>query len=91
MSRKILVIDDEDAIRKSFVLALEDTPYGVETAESGKKGIALFGDTPFDLVFLDLKMPELNGVETLTELRRMNSSVPIYIITAFYEEYFEQL
>jgi CheY-like chemotaxis protein len=91
MNKNILVIDDEEAIRKSFVLAFEDTSFEVTTAESGIQGIELVKTTSFDLIFLDLKMPELNGVETLKELRGMNKSVPIYIITAFYEEYFDEL
>ena len=41
----------------------------------------------YDLVFLDLKMPGLNGVETLRELRQMDQDLPIYIVTAFHEEF----
>ncbi len=88
---RILVIDDEEAIRKSFVLALEETEYQVDTAESGEKGIEMEKGGKYDLIFLDLKMPGLNGVETLQELRKIDKGVPIYIITAFYEEFFEEL
>ena len=91
MSIHILVIDDEEVIRKSFILALDGTGYNVETAESGEKGIEKARETNFDLIFLDLKMPGLNGVETLRELRKMDQDVPIYIITAFYDEYFNEL
>ncbi len=91
MSKRILVIDDEIGIRKSFVLAFEDTPYEVQTAESGEKGITMAKKSKFDLVFLDLKMPGMNGVETLRELRKMDRDVPIYIITAFHQEFLNQL
>ena len=91
MGKRILVIDDEEAIRKAFVLALEDTAYQVDTAESGEKGIEMEKEANYDLIFLDLKMPGMNGVETLRELRKMDKDVPIYIITAFYEEFFEEL
>jgi len=91
MGKRILVIDDEEAIRKAFVLALEDTAYQVDTAESGEKGIEMAKEANYDLIFLDLKMPGMNGVETLRELRKMDKDVPIYIITAFYEEFFEEL
>ena len=91
MGKRILVIDDEEAIRKAFVLALEDTAYQVDTAESGGKGIEMEKEANYDLIFLDLKMPGMNGVETLGELRKMDKDVPIYIITAFYEEYFVEL
>ena len=91
MSINILVIDDEEVIRKSFILALEDTGYNVETAESGEKGIERARETKFDLIFLDLRMPGLDGVETLRELWKMGQTVPIYITTAFYDDFIDQL
>ena len=91
MNPSILVIDDDAAVRKSFQLALEDTGYGLETAASGDQGIAMAGARAYDLIFLDLKMPGLNGVETLREIRRMTPEVPVYIITAFHTEFVEEL
>ena len=91
MSKRILVIDDDEAIRKSFMLALEDTVYQVDTAESGEKGIEMEQKSKYDLVFLDLKMPGLNGVETLRGLRKIDKDVPVYIVTAFFKEFFEGL
>lgn len=91
MSKSILVIDDEEVVRKSFTLALEDTEYQVDTVESGEKGIEKEQKNKYDLIFLDLKMPGLNGVETLRELRKIDKNVPIYIITAFHKEFFDQL
>jgi len=90
-AKRILVIDDEEAVRKSFELALEESGYQVDTAASGEDGIALWEKAPYDLVFLDLKMPGMNGVETLRKLRAMDTAVPIYIVTAFFGEFFEQL
>lgn len=91
MSKRILVIDDEEVIRKSFSLALEDTGYSVETAESGMKGLEAIQKGGFDLVFLDLKMPELDGIATLRKIREVNARVPIYIVTAFHKEFFSGL
>jgi len=91
MSKRILVIDDEEAIRKSFILALEDTAYQVDTAESGEKGIEMAQKNNYDLFFLDLKMPGLNGVETLRGLREIDRDVPVYIVTAFFKEYLDEL
>ncbi|MBA7694429.1 Transcriptional regulatory protein ZraR [subsurface metagenome] len=91
MSISILVIDDEEVIRKSFILALDGTGYNVETAESGEKGIEKAQETNFDLIFLDLRMPGLDGVETLRELWKIGQTVPIYITTAFYEDFVDQL
>ena len=89
--KRILVIDDEAAIRKSFVLALEDTEYSIDTAESGEKGIEKERENNYDLIFLDLNMPGLNGVETLRVLRTIDDKVPVYIVTAFYHDFLNQL
>jgi len=91
MNKRILVIDDDESIRKSFTLALEDTAYQVDTAESGEKGIEMEQQEKYNLIFLDLKMPGLNGVETLRELRKIDKDVPVYIVTAFHKEFFEGL
>lgn len=91
MSISILVIDDEEVIRKSFLLALEDTDYNVATAESGEKSIEKARETEFDLIFLDLRMPGLDGVETLRELWKLGQTVPIYITTAYYDDFLDQL
>ena len=91
MSKKIIVIDDESAIRKSFELALEESGYGVDTASSGKKGLEMLQNQAYDLVFLDLKMPGMTGVQTLRELRKRDGNTPVYIVTAFYGEFFEEL
>lgn len=91
MNKQILVIDDDEAIRKSFKLALDGVGYRVDAAESGKIGIREAQKTAYDLIFLDLKMPGLNGVETLRELRKVHITVPVYIVTAFHKEFFKDL
>ncbi len=91
MSINILVIDDEEVVRKSFILALEGTGYNVETAESGEKGIEKARENNFDLIFLDLKMPGLDGVETLRKIWKRGQTVPIYITTAYYDDFVDQL
>ena len=91
MSNRILVIDDDDCVRNAFTLALLGSGYEVDTAESGEKGIEKAGNERYDLIYLDLKMPGLNGVETLRELRKRDRDIPIYIVTAFYGEFFEEL
>jgi DNA-binding response OmpR family regulator len=91
MTKHILVIDDEPSIRKSFLTALEDTGYLVETAESGEVGIEKIERKKYDLIFLDLNMPGLDGVETLRELREIDKDVPIYILTAFHAAFTDRL
>jgi len=91
MGRRILVIDDDEAVRRSFVLALEDTEYQVDTAETGNEGIEMQAGAYYSLIFLDLRMPGLNGVETLRELRKRDKKIPVYIVTAFHKEFFAEL
>ncbi len=91
MSKRILVIDDDEAIRKSFLLSLEDTEYQIDTAESGEKGIEMEKDAGYDLVYLDMKMPGLNGAQTLRKLREVDPNVIVYIVTAFHKEFMSEL
>ncbi len=91
MNKNILVIDDEEDIRKSFVLALKGTGYQVDTAETGEEGIKKERSIKYDLIFLDLKMPGMDGIEALQEIRKVNREIQIYIITAFYKEYSDEL
>lgn len=93
MTRKcILVIDDQESIRRSFALALEDLGgCQIHTVESGEKGLEKLKSGKYDLIFLDLKMPGMNGVETLREIRKIDNDVPIYIVTAFHEVFLKQL
>lgn len=91
MSKRILVIDDKEDIRESFELSLEDSEYAVDTAESGQRGLEMIANRNYDLIFLDLKMPGMNGVDTLREIRKTDNKTPVYIITAFHSEFFDQL
>ncbi len=91
MSKRILVIDDDAAVRKSFALTLDDAGWQVDTVESGEAGVDKASNTEYDLIFLDLKMPGINGVETLIRLRDGGHKMLIYIITAFHEEFMDQL
>ena len=88
---RILVIDDEESVRDAFVNALEDMPYVVETASSGQEAVEKAQDGSLSLVFLDLKMPEMDGVEVLRKIRAVDDAVPVYIVTAFYAEFLDRL
>jgi DNA-binding response OmpR family regulator len=75
----------------SFTLAFEGTGFEVDTAESGEKGLQMKKDAEYDLIFLDLKMPGMNGIQTLRQIRETDKDVPIYIVTAFHKEFFDEL
>lgn len=86
-AKSILVIDDDLAVREAFELALEDEGYAIRLAEDGSKGLQLARQQRPDLVFLDLRMPGIDGVETLRRLLAYDPSIPVYIVTAFAHEY----
>jgi CheY-like chemotaxis protein len=89
--KRILIIDDEKAVRNSFKLTFEGTIYDIDTSENGKEALVKIDANHYDLVFIDLKMPEMNGVEVLSEIRKKNIVVPVYIITAFHNEFLNEL
>ena len=89
--KSVLIIDDEEMVCKAFLLALEDTGYQVDTANSGEEGLKLYYQKKHDLIFLDLKMPGISGVEVLKNIRESGSSVPIYVVTAFHKEFLSEL
>ncbi len=91
MNERILVIDDEDAVRKSFALALGAAGFKVDTAESGEEGLRMKGEAAYDLIFLDLNMPSMDGVKTLRKIRESDQDVPVYIFTAFDKDLLAEL
>ena len=65
----VLIIDDEAAIRESLETLLELEGYAVESASSGEEGVARLSDRSFDLVLLDLALPDRNGIDLLAEIQ----------------------
>ncbi|MCS7181151.1 MAG: response regulator, partial [bacterium] len=78
----ILIIDDELGPRESLRFIFKDK-YNVITAESGSKGIEIVKSRKVDIIILDLKMPDKNGIETLEEIRKYDENVPIIILTGY--------
>jgi len=82
MSR-ILLIEDEEAIRRVLkkILLEEDDSNDIHEAADGKQAIEVFGDGAWDLVFCDIKMPHMDGVEVLERMMAINSEVPVIMIS----------
>ncbi len=80
---KILLIEDEEAIRRVLkkILLEEDASHEVHEAADGKQGIATFGSGEWDLVFCDIKMPHMDGVEVLEQMMAINAEVPVIMIS----------
>lgn len=86
---QILVVEDEELIREMLVLALEEEGYEVVTATDGRTALTLFqgaepipGEFPFDLIILDLMLPQVNGLDLCRLLRYQGNPVPILILSA---------
>ncbi|GAG71241.1 unnamed protein product [marine sediment metagenome] len=79
----ILVIDDEEMIRLLFKETLEELGHRVIAAETGSEGLELVKQRDFDLVFLDLKMPGMDGAELFHQLKTIKPKIPVTIITGY--------
>ena len=79
----ILVIDDEPDIRESLEMLLSSEGYRVELAANGTQGLKRVEAATFDLILLDLMMPDKSGMEVLEEIRGRDRETPIFLITAY--------
>jgi len=83
---KVLVAEDDMNIRMGLVDTLESEGYGVSQAKDGKIAMQLFDKDCFDLVLLDVMMPEKSGYDVCRDIRAINEDVPIIMLTAKGEE-----
>ena len=81
MRKKLLVVDDESAIRESISLLLEEKGYKVQTANNGREGIRVFESFQPDLVLTDISMPDMEGIEFMRILRKRREGLPIIVMS----------
>ena len=79
----ILVIDDEAEIREGLELLLKTEGYHVSMADTAQSGLLRLGEKPYDLLLLDVSLPDRNGIELLKDIRRQDPHLPIVLITAY--------
>lgn len=89
--KTVLVVDDERRVRNQFVLALADLPCKVLSAGSGEEGLDVAKGRGVDLVFLDLEMPGLDGIQTLEQLQKQPGQADVYLLSAFTSECLSKL
>jgi DNA-binding NtrC family response regulator len=80
---KILVVDDEKLIRKSLKVALEDEGFGVYVAETGAEGLSIAKKVNIDLVLLDIRLPDINGIDVLKMLKDINADLIVVMMTGY--------
>lgn len=83
--KKILIVEDEEMIRLGVIAFLTARGYEVKGASDGKEGLMLFKENQFDVVLLDIMLPQMSGIQLLKEIRK-NSDVPILMLTALSDE-----
>jgi len=80
---KILVVDDDAHILKLYKVELEEEGYEVTTAGTGKEAMEIFEKDGFDLVTLDILMPDIDGISLLRKMKEMKPRMPIIMSTAY--------
>jgi len=83
MKKKVLVIDDEKIVLESVRKILENENYDVHTTVHGKVGIQMAVHEPFDIVLTDIRMPLIDGMRVLRDIKRLKPSLPVLIITGY--------
>jgi DNA-binding response OmpR family regulator len=81
--QNILVVDDEKNIRTTLRQALEAEGYQVSTAVSGEDALTKLAESEFNLIFLDIKLPGVSGIEVLRKMRDEGKHAPVVVITAY--------
>lgn len=82
MISKILIIDDEEHMCWALEKAMRQEGYTVDSTISGLKGLEMIKENPPAMVLLDLKMPEISGMDVLTEIKKVQPKLPVIILTA---------
>lgn len=86
MKNRILVIDDDASVRSSLQSLLEGLGYNVMLAGDGLEGMTYLNAQPFDLLILDMALPQITGWDILDLLGERKLSLPVVILTAFSDE-----
>jgi|CXWL01.1.fsa_nt_gi DNA-binding response OmpR family regulator len=82
ISGHILIIDDEPALRKTLARVLQQAGFEVTTAENGEQGMDFLQSSSFDLAYMDLRMPGLNGLDVLNLIHAKFPTLPVVLFTA---------
>jgi two-component system nitrogen regulation response regulator NtrX len=81
MPYRVLVVDDETSIREAIKMTLEYEGYKIDEARSGQEGLDKAGKTDYDAILLDIKMPILDGIEVLENLKQLKIASPVVMVS----------
>jgi two-component system NtrC family response regulator len=80
---KILIIDDNESLRYTLTSVIEEAGFETFAVEDGKKGISEVRTNLYNLVICDMKMPGMDGMQILGEIKNINPDLPVIVLTAF--------
>ena len=80
---RILLVDDDTSLLNSMALILRHEGYKVTTAQNGMEAMAMSWDSPFDVVFMDIKMPVMDGAECYEKLKGVRPNAVVVMMTAY--------
>lgn len=80
---KVLVVDDEEVVGRSFDRVLSEKGYSVSMAMDGEEALKKIGTNGYDLVFTDIKMPGMDGIEVARRVKEMNPWLPVVVVTGY--------
>lgn len=79
---RLLLVEDEEKVVRFVTLGLKAEKFAVDDTRDGRSGLAMALQTPYDLLIVDLLLPEMSGTELISRLRRHNTTVPVIVLTA---------
>lgn len=82
---RVLIVEDDSDFAESLVIALGLRKCQVDVARSGEEALQSYRKQPYDLVFMDIKLPGKNGVQTLAEIREVDGEARVIMMTGFSE------
>ncbi len=81
--KRVLIVDDDDAMRMALVDSLESCGYEVTAAENGQEAMEMFQKETFSVVISDMRMPRVGGMDVLRQIKKISAQTPVILITAY--------
>lgn len=86
MTREILIVDDDPDVAESYAEILRNFGCTVEIARNGQEALARFGERDYDLAFMDVRMPVMNGVDSFLAIKKMKPDARVVLMTGHAED-----